>query len=403
MTTPLQPPMSNLARRVQSAGFSLAEVMVAMVIGLLTMIIIMQSYASFEGQKRTTTSGSDTQENGLTAMHAIETDARMAGFGLMTPNGLACTHMNFSYNGASSVAAIAPVMIVDGDKPGVTSGLSDTITFTYSTSPTGGNPTVLTGAMSNSNSDLTVDWANGLGFTGDQDLLLIGTPGSSTPCSRLAYTINPDPLTNNMLLYNPEVSVNIFPPGGYVANSSFVLNMGGFAQNEYGIEANDLYVQDVGPQASWAKANGITATSRVHLASNVVNLQVQYGVAPTNTSGGLSSPGVTCWTDAVDRRADATAAADCKSDWRADSISTADAMRIKAIRIAVVARSSLQEKPASGVGTTCDATLVAPISWMGGPAIDLSTNDTATDKWQCHRYRVYQTVIPLRNMIWANL
>ena len=66
----------------QVAGFSLVEILVAMVISLLGTIIIFQVFSVSEGIKRTTTSGGDAQQNGLLALVSIEREARMAGFGI---------------------------------------------------------------------------------------------------------------------------------------------------------------------------------------------------------------------------------------------------------------------------------------------------------------------------------
>jgi len=77
------------AMKKQNLGFSLVEIMVGMVIGLLSTIVVMQVYATFEGQKRTTTSGSDAQTNGAVALYTVERDARLAGYGFINPACLA--------------------------------------------------------------------------------------------------------------------------------------------------------------------------------------------------------------------------------------------------------------------------------------------------------------------------
>jgi type IV pilus assembly protein PilW len=66
------------------------------------------------------------------------------------------------------------------------------------------------------------------------------------------------------------------------------------------------------------------------------------------------------------------------------------------VRITVVARAPHREKPATA-GGACDATTVAPVSWAGGPAIDLS----ADPAWQCYRYRSITLTIPLKNVIFG--
>ena len=52
-----------------AAGFSLVEVMVAMVIGLLGIIVMMQMFSVFEGQKRTTTGGDDANSSGAVSLY----------------------------------------------------------------------------------------------------------------------------------------------------------------------------------------------------------------------------------------------------------------------------------------------------------------------------------------------
>jgi len=80
-----------------------------------------------------------------------------------------------------------------------------------------------------------------------------------------------------------------------------------------------------------------------------------------------------------------------------------------AVRIAVVSRSALPEKPSSGKLTDpCDATVSEP-QWTGSPwaaglnyktRLDVSSIVAAPDDWKCYRYRVFETTIPLRNWIW---
>jgi len=369
------------------AGFSLVEIMVGMVIGLMTIIIIMQSFKAFEGQKRTTTTSSDTLENGLIALQAIESDARNAGYGLMTPNGLACTSMNYYENGTTGNVSIAPVAVSEV-------GASDTLIFTEATSPFAGIPYKLNNDVPNIGTDPEID--NSVSFTWGKDLYLIASPIASPglgvtpiPCSRLALT---NSAADAIAIYNSS-SAGFFPTGGYPMSNGFVINIGsglnggaGFRRTQYRVDANnDLLVEDV---------SHMVAQSAVVIASDIVNLQFQYGVAPANTQPGASSPSVDCWTDATGNACNSES-----GNWSIPSAS--DIMRIKAIRVAVMARSPLQEKAASGVGAaaTCNITPVAPTTWVGGPAVDLS----ADPNWQCHRYRVYQTIIPLRNVIWANL
>ena len=150
-----------------------------------------------------------------------------------------------------------------------------------------------------------------------------------------------------------------------VAATASIINLGqapaAIPAQQYRINANSDLEHSTDGGATWST-----------VASNIVNLQVQYGIA---TAGRQS---VSCWTDA-------TGTACTGTNWA--NPPAADIARIKAIRVAIVARSSQRAAPAT--------TTVAP-DWFGG-AIDLS----ADANWQSYRYKVYQTIIPIRNVIWG--
>ena len=121
------------------------------------------------------------------------------------------------------------------------------------------------------------------------------------------------------------------------------------------------------------------------ILTGIINLQVQYGI-----SASANSNTVTGWVNAT-------------SPW--DSPTVADRNRIKAVRLAVIARSDKME--ATNVSAACSSTTTASptglCAWAGSstspaPAVDLSPADA---NWQRYRYRVFETVIPLRNVVWA--
>jgi hypothetical protein len=72
-----------------SAGFSLVDIMVGMVISLIGTIIIFQVFAVSEGIKRTTTGGGDAQQNGAMALFTLERQLKMAGYGLSSNDAAA--------------------------------------------------------------------------------------------------------------------------------------------------------------------------------------------------------------------------------------------------------------------------------------------------------------------------
>lgn len=387
--------MTMMLQGKRQSGFSLVEIMVGLVMALLATVVIMQVFAVSEGYKRTTTSGADAQENGLIALHAIETDVRMAGYGIVTNGSMICTAINTYFNGTPKTnQSMAPLTITDGG-----TGLPDSIDVLYSTSAFGSAPTRIVKDMPNSSAILTVN--NGKGFKAC-DILLLATPGTADPCSQVQMTQDAQPTGNGdnlahnsgLSLYNPPGGDNIFPTAGYtVSPQSIVINMGTFINHRYQVASNNLRVTDLnGADNATGCAAAANPTPNLDVVSNIVNIQAQYGVA--TAAGGQA---VNCWTSAT---ASGSCTVSSSSNWTTSathSLSTAQVKSIKAVRLAIVARSTLMEKPpASG---TCDTTTAAPISWQGGPAIDLS----ADSSWKCYRYKVYQTIIPIRNVIWANI
>lgn len=389
-------------------GFSLVDLMVGMVVGLLTVLVIMQSYSAFEGQKRTTTSGVTAQENGLVALHTMESDIRMAGAGLITNGMFSCTKVNKYLNGAVTLnQSLAPVTITDGGA----SGAPDTVSVVYSDSACSGGPMRIQVAMPTPSNVITVNQASCVNSTASSqnayqgDIVLLSTPGSGNSCTIMQATGRPQTQANGVNIltssgqsnYNPPGGFNgtLFPPGGYTTTpQSYVQNMGSLVNNQYQVLCNTLTVTDLKTQgAPSCTYNPVTFTNATGLVNNVVNIQAQYGIAPTTPP---RSQSVNCWVNATGANTNTCDG----NDWQ--NPSAADIARIKAIRLAIVVRSSLPEKPdSSGVCSATPSTTAPnyPRSWPGGPSIDV----TNLPSWQCYRYKVYQTIIPLRNVIWANL
>lgn len=77
----------------------------------------------------------------------------------------------------------------------------------------------------------------------------------------------------------------------------------------------------------------------------------------------------------------------------------ADAASPRALRIAVATRSTLREKPDPVAG--CNVTPQPLAMWPGGPLVTPPDDGSEMiDSWKCYRYRVQQTIVPLRNVAW---
>ena len=81
LTAMTRNPRASLLRH---AGFTLVEIMIGLLIGVIGIVVIMQVFAVSEGFKRTATSGTDAQVNGSVALYLLQRDIRLAGYGLNT-------------------------------------------------------------------------------------------------------------------------------------------------------------------------------------------------------------------------------------------------------------------------------------------------------------------------------
>jgi type IV pilus assembly protein PilW len=375
-----------------SAGFSLIDVMVGMVIGLVGMFVVFQSFSTFEASKRTTTQANDAQENGLLALASIERDLRLAGYGLYYAGSPLCNgYRQWTATGAEAVTTFMPVVLTNGD-----ANTPDAITLTYSTSGFGATPAQVQATFTGSVPEVVVDNSTGSNAFRTGDHILVGRSGLS--CTRLQVSGVRTDANNPQFLAlrveptstardNPPVGdlAALLPAGGYSNQRqsmvmSAVSNMGRMRRVLYSV-ALDLNF------GGRLQARDLTAgTPAADLADGIVNLQAQYGISTAETT-----QQVTDWVDA-------------SGSWANPAFP--DQGRIKAVRIAVVARSQLLEKDAvQGSGLTCTnasgTNIKGPCAWKDtaadpAPIIDLTGNPD----WQRYRYRVYDTIVPLRNVMW---
>lgn len=347
-------------------GFSLVEIMVALAIGLLTTLVIMQIFLAFEGQKRSTTGTADAQTNGSVALYTISSDLQLAGFGLLPASNspLECNPTPTIDSGALVGAAttginvsldLTPVIITDG---GAGAGASDTISLVYGSNPFGGIPaeiSFLAGTTATVSSNLGCR-------VGDIALAINGATCQGTRVTGPSdIAVPPVPTTPDL------THIVVQSATGILAGYNLAC-LGTWSRIVYGINGGNLEV------------------SGVPRVAGIVNIQAQYGI-----SASANSNAITNWVNA-----DA-------APWLTP-MTVANRNRIKAVRVAVVARNGLLEKDV--ITTACSSlTAAAPTglcAWPGSatspaPAIDLSNDPN----WANYRYRVFETIIPLRNVMWA--
>ncbi len=393
---------SNFAQSMAFSirGVGLVELMVGMVVALVSMIVIMQVFAQSEGQKRTSTSGSDAQTTGAVALYSIERDARLAGYGLANTGLLNCpaiTVWRQSRNAAEQLR-FAPFEI----NPPAASVLpgdanTDVIALAFGVADFF---VEAVGASQVANSAANFKSDNRAGFaTGD---LIVGvqTIAGVKQCAMHEITNVPggqcgdppagggDALIHNTGRYKnfgkgcTSAAAEYNRPGGIPgiaaldkANGAKLYNLGALPINiAYAIRGKNLTVCDRLLTDCTQVAN-FTA-----IANDIVSLRAVYG-KDTNDDGTV---------DVWDR---VTPTNDVQ--W----------FQVAAARIEIVARSTTKERvnPQTGVcDITTDSTKPDNRTWLGqavaGAGIDVS--DPADAEWACYRYKLFQTVVPFRNLIW---
>lgn len=382
-------PPTSLARPRRQLGFTLIELLVAMLLGLVTVLVVAQVMLMAESRKRTATSGSDATTTGAMALYTIERDAKNAGFG-MTPNlaALGCEIRAKNGSNPTQTYILAPVVITQG-----ANGTPDTITFTASTKEGAPLPTKVTVDHPPQAANFFVQSALGI-VEGDLMVAVPPSISSGNWCSVFQVTNDTSPgggnsqgggQGQNQVLHNSGLSPwnqaggqTIFPsPDGYPAGSTLI-NLGAMSRRTYSVVNNSLNL-------TWLDTSTNANLSR-DIYTQVVQLQAEYG---TDANLADNNVRVTNWTAT-------TPAVNDNAGWQA----------IKAVRVAVVARSNVYEKEAvtaAGTGTTystCRASSPRAVCWAGGAINNLNTNNPGTDDWQHYRYRVYEAVLPIRNVIW---
>src|SRR5712671_77271 len=193
-------PIPHLSER----GFSMVELMVAMLIGLIGMIIIFQVFEVSEGIKRTTTSGGDAQQNGAIALYVMEHDLRNAGMGFNDVSYAGCKVVAHDSKSATPdfTIKLVPVLIT----PGATAKVPDQFTVLYGSAALVANPTVLSKIMDDANSDLLLSNPYA---TRPGDLLVLLWPATANDCSLVEVTGQP-PLSSTTFQHKPDVPYQLW-------------------------------------------------------------------------------------------------------------------------------------------------------------------------------------------------
>ncbi|MEQ1774627.1 MAG: PilW family protein [Burkholderiales bacterium] len=354
--------------RKKQTGFSLVELMVAALIGLIGTIVIFQVFAVFESQKRATTSGGDAQSNLALSMHSVERDVRQAGFGINDPTFFGCSVNGWdeSASGTAFTLPFVPVQITQGSAtPDPVTGATpqpDTLTVMYGSSSIAHFAPSLNQNLGSATANYRV--SNRHGFELGDVIVLAELRGSpQVPDCILAQVQdlptsvgNTDSIVHASGTYDlggQTTATRFNKAAGIGPNYNFgstkVFNLGrNPVVNSYTVSNGQLLVQPFRGTAS-------------PTMDGIVQMQAQYG---KDTDGDNI-------VDAYNDTPPTTPA-----EWT----------QVLTIRVALVARVGQYEK-----------TDVSPATlnmWTGGPVWTLSADD------RHYRYRILDTIIPIRNMIW---
>jgi len=365
----------------REAGMSLVELMVAMLIGLIGIVIITNLYITSDRYKRSTSGAGEAQVNGAVALYTLEREIRMSGYGVnhsaalgCTCAGANCSPVQYYYNANSSfppagAAAgalppriLAPVVITDNP------GGPDSITVLYGAANERMLPAAISEATVAPNHDYKVDGIQGFQ---NNNLIIVSQGGVCVLRQVSTVQTGTTVLEHRTGPYDPPASFGPgFTAGAAVFNLGTPTATGGPVWRTFSVGNNRLQAEDVLRSLATFPAAGVPQA----LVDDIVDLQAQYGKDDGSVPGTTADDGVVDVWDTVPPP-DATA-------WR----------RVLAVRVGVLARSQNFEKP-SVTGGPCEATLAAP-TWSGG-AFTVPGGVPS-----CYRHRVFETVIPLRNMIW---
>lgn len=345
----------------RQTGFSLVEILVGMAVGLLGILVIFQMYSMFEQQKRASTSGDEAQSSGAIALYRLQRDLQYAGYGISTVDGTSSNGVlgcDLELRAGVTITSLAPVTI----NPGLLAGTgadanTDTMLVVY------GNPNgSTTGDFLRSGSgtlyttrDTPSAVANDYVFTRS------GSPGTSncTGANKLALrsvqSVDTNARTVTLTSSMTEQSGTLYTLGKSPQLLAFAIRRGSLTVCDY-------IVNDCGDAG-----NANNSSIWVPLASDIASMRVQYGRDTT-------MPSMDGFVDTWDQTLPTS-----PCGW---------AVRAPAIKIVLVARGAVR----GAVATTS-----AP-AWSGSAATPIVL--IADTNWQRYHYKVFETTVPLRNIVW---
>ena len=360
---------ASAAPASHAAGFSLIELMIGLSLGLFTLLAMSQAYIAFHFQHRTGNGGMAAQTGAMSALFAIERDLQQAGRGFGDRRVLGCD----ARQNAGASMLLVPVRIARGtggapDRLDILSGNGTAAPARLGAVLAPGAPAI---ALA-STLDMHVADMLALQEAGRPCALVrIATVDSALRVSRAA-------LDGSAL----QADGDAVAAGGYSADA-MAFNLGRLTRVSYAIRGTVL-------QRTLTSYDGASATTQ-DVADNIVSLRAQYGFDMRPNENPRVE--VQSWGQAI-LDADGSGTTGDRGDWQ----------RLAGVRLAVVARSPFRQGTGDGCNTTVAGAANAPGWQLAGPDGVLASSDISLahlPDWKCYRYRVYETVVPLRNVVWG--
>jgi type IV pilus assembly protein PilW len=408
------------ARPTRLAGFSLIELLVAMAIGLIVTLAITSVLIRGESAKRNSTSVNDLNQSGAYAAYVLDRVIRSAGSG-------------FSQSWPTTYGCL--LSVAQGGTAILPTTIPTTSTFKRVTQPFRLAPVIIGKGLADSSA--------GAGDRGDVLVVMGGTAGFS----EFEQTVSPGSVsaasmtiqnalgyrTNDLvLLADPAVAggcmMQQVAPAGPASSPSATLPFGGTTNGatttyyggsatyvattsspvpvtafggstialQMGNAANNpprLELYGVGPNRALMSYDLMRPSAPdTPIADGVLEMRALYGISSTATPGNT----VDTWVDAT-------------GDYAASVLTNGSAAsqknlrRILAVRVGLILRTSLQERPPRYVGDPDGYQLPAGtvLTLFGDLGGALPQTRTLTTGELNYRYRIVESTIPLRNVLLA--
>jgi type IV pilus assembly protein PilW len=356
----------NKFKNKKQKGSFLIELMIGIFMSGVTVLAVITLYAEFDKQKREITQSGQAIANASLSLYPIQQNIKMAGYSVNTDlaetkcaNILAYDKNNNPAN-YTITPSLHPIQIISS---GVNTS-SDQIIISFGKTSRTTGVIGTRGVLDKDNNGNNANWqlVSNTGFNiGDMTLAYdIANPGT-------CYIQQITDVNNTKIVIHNAGQSDKNPPGGLgvatPAGTGRLLTVDVDAISKrmvYEVANNQLL------QTDQIYGTGLP----IVLGDNIVLMKAQLGVDSNNDKSITSDE----WLDQI--------------------VSDTDPKYnlIRGVRVALLARSPLKEMRA-----TCSYTTNSEFNWAGG-TMDIST----LPDWQCYKYKMLETTIPLKNLIWPN-